>query len=199
MSGRSGDFKLTIPTTNLGVGVALGMIVALAASSCSKAPQPDSPPHIDPAAAQVPVADPALCGTQPLQPIEEQAVKYPMGLTRRQIEDEESKHWMESSDNCMRSASFLFAKAPESTDTVVKAVIDECEYVNMAYHQHCSSLKLETWTRGYPYEGEKVSLRANCRTPRISEAEERTRLQAEAYAKVVRARAGHCWLLPRAQ
>ena len=96
--------------------IGLATLVTLALSSCSrKAPPEDTSPSAI-------TADLALCGSEPLQPIEPHGVtNVPRGLARHQTEDEVSKALSQDSSNCMRSASFLFAKAPEPVDVVVKA------------------------------------------------------------------------------
>jgi hypothetical protein len=176
-------------------------ILAVGLAACSAPTLPNaspSPSRESPPARSV--ADLGVCGSQPLQPFEPKGVtEVPRGLSKQKTEDEVSKALVADSENCLRSASYLFAQAPEAVDVVVKAVLAQCRDANVSHLEHCNSLEWEEAISEFPFKGEKIMMRLYCGASKEPIDTAEARWAAEAYANVVRARAGRCWQLPRAE
>jgi len=145
-------------------------------------------------------ADPILCGPEPLQPLERRGVSdIPKGLSKEQAEDAVSKALSADAQNCVRTASYLFAKAQEPVEVVAKGVVGQCADAVLSHAEHCNSLKWWSGKSVYPLEGQVASFRLYCGASKEAEGAVLKRLEDEVYTALVRARAGRCWLLPVAK
>jgi hypothetical protein len=146
------------------------------------------------------VADPLLCGSEPLQPIEPRGIgDIPKGLSREKVEDAVSEALSADAENCLRTASYLFAQAEEPVEVVAKGVVGQCASAVLSHVEHCNSLKWWVGESEYPLEGEAASFRLYCGASKEPTVTALKRLESEAFTNVVRARAGRCWLLPVAK
>ena len=144
--------------------------------------------------------DPLICGSEPIQPFEPRGVRdIPEGLSREQAEDAVSKALDADARNCVRTASYLFAKAEEPVEIVAKGVVGQCANAVLSHAEHCSSLKWWTGKGVYPLEGQVGSFRLYCGASKEPSSSVLRRLEREAFTTVIRARAGRCWLLPVAK
>lgn len=143
--------------------------------------------------------DARLCGTEPLPPIKTM-LRFQEGpkLKKSEIEDAYSEDASKAAENCTRAASFLFAQSQENVEVVVKAVVAECRSDVLNHSDWCKSLKPEAFKGTGLSTGTTFYGRMYCGDAKPA-AQVIAELQEEAYALVVRARAGRCWLLPSSE
>lgn len=172
-------------------------LVCLVLASCgeTRSAPGEAPPSPRPARSEA--ADPLLCGAESIQPLERRGVNdIPKGLSKEQAEDAVSKALSADAQNCVRTASYLFARAQEPVDVVAKGVVGQCADAVLSHSEHCNSLKWWSGKSAYPLEGEDASFRLHCGASKEPSNAVLKRLETEAFTNVVRARAGRCWLLP---
>jgi hypothetical protein len=186
-----------LPVTTAFVAVSLACLML---SSCGETVSAQGQVTPGPRPALSEAADPLLCGPEPLRPIAPRGVSdIPKGLSREQAEDAVSKALSADAENCLRTASYLFAKAQEPVEVVAKGVVGQCASAVISHTEHCNSLKWWVAKSVYPLEGEVGSLRLYCGANKEPAAAALKRLEVDAFTNVVRARAGRCWLLPVAK
>lgn len=177
-------------------GLFAGGLVCLVLSSCGESRSAPGEAPANPRPARSEAADPILCGAEPLQPLEPRGVSdIPKGLSKEQAEDAVSKALSADAQNCLRTASYLFARAPEPVDVVAKGVVGQCADAVLSHSEHCNSLKWWSGKSAYPLEGQDAVFRLYCGAIKEPSNAVLKRLETEAFTNVVRARAGRCWLL----